>query len=135
MDPRAELEEGLFTLLSENEAVDWPVYNSRAVGSSFGYIVFSVAGSDDLDYHRKVRGYLYGYQVVGISRNRATALAMNEAIDGAMDLAVGDLELSAYVLIDVRRVQAIDYAEVTPDGELVYHVGGIYEIEVEIGGD
>ena len=130
-EPKALLEAALYSLL--NTGLTPEVYNTQAAaGAAFNYVVFQAAGGDDVWYHAKERGYVYEYQIVGIHTTRAQALAMNAAIEAAMDGAKAGLSVSGFGVVRVTRDRPIDYTQVTPDNETIHFVGGIYQIELEV---
>lgn len=128
-EPKKLVETALYSLLDGAGSITWTVYNTRATGQTFEYVVFQTAGGDDDGYHLKDRGYIYDYQIVGISTNRGTALDMNAAIDTVM--ATGALSVAGHGLVRVSRTAMVDYTQITEDGEAIYFAGGIYQIELE----
>jgi len=125
-DPKAGREAKLYAAL--DAATTYPVYNTEAVGTE--YVVFQASGGNDDWWHGKKRGYTYEYEIVGVSTNRNTALALNAAITGAMAMGAA-LAPTGFGLVAVTRVLPIDYTQNTDDAGYIHHVGGIYEIEVE----
>ena len=129
-EPKALLEAALYSYLAAQLSA-YDVFNTTATGSSFDYVVFQAVGSFDDDYHMKQRGRAYQYQIVGMNTDRNDALSMFVAIDNAMSAAKATLSISGQNVVRVTRTDAIDFTEITPDGESIHHVGGVYEIEME----
>lgn len=125
-DPKKALEAQIYALLATGS---WPVFNTKAVATSFAYVVFQAIGGDDDGYHLKNRTWVYAYQVKGIHLDRALALDMFTEFDALM--ATG-LTVAGFGTVQVVRTSPVDYTEVTTDGEYIYHVGGVYEIELEV---
>lgn len=125
-EPKATLEAALWSLL--DTALSYNVYNTRAAGSMFEYVVFQAVGGDDQWYAMKKRGWQYDYQVVGVHTSRATALAMNASLDVAM---AGALSVTGYSVVSVVRTDPVDYTQVLEDGQTLHYVGGVYRIELE----
>lgn len=129
-EPKSLLEAALYSHLS-TECSSYDVYNTVAVGSSFDYIVFQSVGGGDEDFHRKDRGRIYEYQIVGLNTDRAEALAMFVAIDAAMATAKVSLSVNGQSIVRVTRTGPVDYTEPLPDGTQIHRVGAIYEVELE----
>ena len=127
-DPRLLLETSLESVL--DAALTPAVFNTIATGA-FDYVVFTVVGSDDTWYNMKKRGYVYEYEVVGINRDRATALGYANALDTAMAAAEDSLSLVGYTVIEIRRVAVVDERDTLPDSGRIFRCGGRYEIELE----
>ena len=125
-EPKKLLETALFGLL--DTALSCTVYNTRAAGSTFNYVVFQAAGGDDDWYLMKKRGHVYDYQVVAVHTDRSAALDLNATLDGAM---AGTLSVSGYGVVSVTRVEPVDYTQVLEDGQMLHYVGGVYRIELE----
>jgi hypothetical protein len=129
-EPKKLLETALFGLL--DAALSCAVYNTRAAGSTFNYVVFQAAGGDDDWYLMKKRGHVYDYQVVAVHTDRSAALDLNATLDGAMAGAMaGTLSVSGYGVVSVARVDPVDYTQVLEDGQMLHYVGGVYRIELE----
>lgn len=129
-EPKKLLETALYSWL--DGGLSYAVFNTRAETETIEYVVMQAGGAGvDDDYYAKDRGAVYEYQIVGICTNRATALDMAVAVQGRMDGAKAGLSIAGYGVVGVTRNGHVDYAQVEPDGVTIYHVGWIYEIELE----
>lgn len=68
------------------------------------------------------------YQVKGVTEGMSGLLA--GSIDAAIDAALSDTALAytSGTALYCRRLQAIDYPEVTPGGQRFQHRGGLYSV-------
>ena len=129
-DPKAGIEAALYSLL--DGTCSYTVYNTEARGTE--YIVFQAAGGSDEWWHGKMPGFIYEYEILGVSADRNAALTMAQEITDAMRTAT-ELAPAGFGLVAVTRTRPVDYTQATEAGEYFHHVGGIYEIEVEVDGD
>jgi len=129
------LSSGLYSALTAGTTVTSLLAGTTAIhhgvaprGSAFPYIVFNQqGGGDSNDNPRRNKDLVYTVRAVSNASNKSA---------GVIDAAVDDLLHGATLTVSgwsnywTMREQDIEYIETTPDGQNIWHVGGMYRIRI-----